>query len=142
MKALTDFPVTIELAVHWGDMDALGHVNNANYFRYIEASRLRYLETVGLDLHPPEQKVVAVLSRVACDFIVPLHYPDLLTVGTRSGEVGRDFIAMEHFLASRQKGLIALGESVLALVDPSTGKKRDIPDAMKEAIARLEKTAP
>ncbi len=28
------------ISVRWGDMDALGHVNNAVYFRYIEQARV------------------------------------------------------------------------------------------------------
>ncbi|MCW2829161.1 MAG: acyl-CoA thioesterase, partial [Marmoricola sp.] len=28
-ELLADFPVTVEVPVAWGDMDAMGHVNNA-----------------------------------------------------------------------------------------------------------------
>ena len=28
------------MPVRWGDMDALGHVNNAMYFRYAESGRI------------------------------------------------------------------------------------------------------
>ena len=41
-ELLTDFPVTVEVPVAWGDMDALGHVNNAVYFRYFETARIRF----------------------------------------------------------------------------------------------------
>jgi len=35
------------LAVRWGDMDAMGHVNNTVYFRYMEQTRIEWLETFG-----------------------------------------------------------------------------------------------
>ena len=36
------WPVT----VRWGDMDAMGHVNNAIYFQYLESARVGYFETL------------------------------------------------------------------------------------------------
>ena len=138
MKALEDFPVTIELAVNWVEMDALGHVNNAIYFRYFEASRLRYLEAAGFE-QLASQGIAAVLSRVSCHFIVPVRYPDRLTVGTRASEVGRDAIVMEHFVASRDKGLAAFGEAELVIFDFKLNKKIAVPDFLKKAIAKVEK---
>ncbi len=37
--ALGKWPVTVELPVQWGDMDAFGHVNNAVYLRWFESRR-------------------------------------------------------------------------------------------------------
>lgn len=31
----------VMLPVQWGDMDAFGHVNNVQYFRYLESSRIQ-----------------------------------------------------------------------------------------------------
>jgi acyl-CoA thioester hydrolase len=31
---LEDYPVIVEFPVAWGEMDAMGHVNNIVYFRY------------------------------------------------------------------------------------------------------------
>ena len=38
-------PVHVErLRILWGDMDALGHVNNTMYFRYMEQARIGLFE--------------------------------------------------------------------------------------------------
>ena len=29
-----------EIPIRWGDMDAMGHVNNTVYFRYLEETRI------------------------------------------------------------------------------------------------------
>ena len=34
-------------ALEWGDMDALGHVNNAAYFRYMENARVGWMYAIG-----------------------------------------------------------------------------------------------
>ena len=33
--------------VRWGDMDAMGHVNNAVYFRYLETVRIDWFRSIG-----------------------------------------------------------------------------------------------
>ena len=33
------------LAIRWGDMDALGHVNNTVYFRFMEQARISWLRS-------------------------------------------------------------------------------------------------
>lgn len=30
---------TAHIPIRWGDMDAMGHLNNASYFRYLETAR-------------------------------------------------------------------------------------------------------
>ena len=35
--------------VRWGDMDAMGHVNNAQYFRYLETARIDWMRGMGLN---------------------------------------------------------------------------------------------
>jgi len=37
----------MDIVVKWGDMDALGHVNNAQYFRYFEQVRLDWYYNAG-----------------------------------------------------------------------------------------------
>ncbi|HLP84719.1 MAG TPA: acyl-CoA thioesterase, partial [Phycisphaerales bacterium] len=46
---LTASRVTIEIPVAWGEMDALGHVNNVVYFRYLESSRIAFIRSLALD---------------------------------------------------------------------------------------------
>ena len=37
----------MRIAVRWGDLDAMGHVNNTIYFRYFESLRIEWLAQVG-----------------------------------------------------------------------------------------------
>jgi len=41
---LPGFPVVIEIAVAWGEMDAFRHVNNVASFRYFESARIAYFD--------------------------------------------------------------------------------------------------
>lgn len=48
MKELSVYPVILEQTVAWGDMDAFGHVNNVQYYRYIESARIAYLMKLNI----------------------------------------------------------------------------------------------
>ena len=39
----------IPVTVRWGDMDSLGHVNNAKYFPYLESVRTAFFDAVKND---------------------------------------------------------------------------------------------
>ena len=43
-----DYPVTITVPVQWADMDALGHVNNACFFTWLESVRIVLFDRVGV----------------------------------------------------------------------------------------------
>src|SRR5450830_186271 len=35
------------IPIRWGDMDAMNHVNNTSYFRYLETCRIDLMQSVG-----------------------------------------------------------------------------------------------
>ena len=37
----------VRMPLRWGDMDAMGHVNNTLYFRYLEQARIELLGILG-----------------------------------------------------------------------------------------------
>jgi acyl-CoA thioester hydrolase len=71
------------IPIRWGDMDAMGHVNNTIYFRYFEVLRLAWFDEVGGGPNPNGEGIVIV--NAFCNFIKQLEYP---------GDVlGRMFVA-------------------------------------------------
>ena len=37
----------VVIPIRWGDMDAMGHVNNTTYFRYLETCRIDWMHAAG-----------------------------------------------------------------------------------------------
>jgi len=35
------------IPIRWGDMDAMGHVNNTVYFRYMEQTRINWFDVLA-----------------------------------------------------------------------------------------------
>ena len=67
--------LTLEMVmpIRWGDMDAMGHVNNTIYFRYMETVRLEWLFKVGGARDA--QGNGPVIVNAFCNFIKQLEYP-------------------------------------------------------------------
>ena len=59
--------LTLEMVIpiRWGDMDAMGHVNNTLYFRYMEIVRIEWLHKIGGKPDPAGEGPVIVVRDVA-----------------------------------------------------------------------------
>jgi acyl-CoA thioester hydrolase len=137
--SLRPFPVTVELAVAWGDMDAFGHVNNTVYFRYFEHVRLRYFERVGFALN--RDPIGPILKSIGCRFRLPLSYPDSVTAAARVSEIGTDRITMDYAVYShRHQRIAAEGQSVIVSYDYRAGAKCELPRELLESMRAIERT--
>ena len=63
----------MRIPVRWGDLDAMGHVNNTIYFRYFESLRIEWLGLVGALPNP--EGVGPVMANGFCNFIRQIEYP-------------------------------------------------------------------
>ena len=84
----------MRMAIRWGDMDAMGHVNNTVYFRYIEQARISWFGQIGAAPDPAGAGPVIVNAR--CSFLKQLKYPGEIEVSTRVGQPGRSSFEMVH----------------------------------------------
>ena len=46
------------MPIRWGDMDAMGHLNNASYMRFMETVRIEWFSAIGCDPNPQGQGLV------------------------------------------------------------------------------------
>ncbi len=63
----------MQIPIRWGDMDAMGHLNNASYFRYLETIRIDWFRAIGCI--PDPQGEGPVIVNVFCNFYKQLEYP-------------------------------------------------------------------
>ena len=124
--------------MQWGDMDALGHVNNTCYFRWFESARISFFLRVGV-VADEATSMGPILATTTCNFLRPLAYPGDLVVGARVPKVGNTSFVMEYALALAEAPdePCATGSGVIVLVDYKTGEKQRVPDSIRDAIAAL-----
>jgi acyl-CoA thioester hydrolase len=139
---LSGYPVVVEQAVAWGEMDAYQHVNNVVYFRYFENSRLEYFRRLDWLAMQNDTGVGPILASTQARFRKPLTYPDTILIAARISEVGEDRLAMHHLIFSRRLGAVATeGEGIIVTFDYARGVKAPVPDELRRRIAALEATA-
>ena len=136
---LAAFPVVIELDVAWGDMDSYGHVNNVVYFRYFENARIAYLDKIGWIASMHTGGLGPILHSTSARFRKALTYPDHLQVGARVADIQADRVGFEFKLVSEKVDAVACeGKGVVVSFDYRAGAKAPIPEAIREAIIKLE----
>jgi acyl-CoA thioester hydrolase len=141
---VTGYPVVIEVAVRWADMDALAHVNHAVYLRYFEAARIIYFDRMGMGPPGPAWREHGfVVASIACRYRAPVTYPDTLQVGARVSAWGRDRLLMQYRAVSRRLERVAAeGEALLVAYDFEAGRPVSLRPAQREAIIGLEGREP
>lgn len=134
-------PVTTEISVLWGDMDALGHVNNAIYARWLEQARIAYFERVGLI---GGGTVGPILARQAIDFVEPVTYPDRISVSVGVSRIGTTSLTLSYVATSQAKqGVVVMkAESVIVVFDYASGTKTPVSAELRQRIERLACTTP
>jgi acyl-CoA thioester hydrolase len=124
---------TAHIPIRWGDMDAYGHVNNTNYFRYMEQARVEYLEQAGFPIRP--HNLAPVIVNTACTFLLPLTYPGTLELKMFAGSPGRSSIpTFYEFRLQEGTTLYATGEARIVWIDMSTGKAVAIPETLRATL--------
>jgi acyl-CoA thioester hydrolase len=131
------YPVRVRLAVLWGEMDALGHVNNLACLRWFEEARLRYLVRVGLG--DESGRVGVILARQQCDYLAPLTYPDEIEVRVSTTKLGRSSFTLAFAVRSERLGAdAARGEGSLVVFDYAMRRSVPMPEETRARIEAVE----
>ncbi len=138
---LDDFSHRIQFAVRWGDMDTLGHINNAKYFTYEESSRIEYFQPLAVDDPRMWKDYGLILASVGADFIAQVRYPADLVVGTRIVRLGRSSMNTLSGMFLGDK-LVAAVRGVVVWFDYTHQKPAAIPETVRTWIKAREVVAP
>lgn len=121
------------IPIRWGDMDAMGHVNNTTFFRYLEQARIDWYGNHGNGKAGVETAVV----HCWCSYRRPLFYPGDLEIKTYAGQPGRSSFKIVHEIRRTDDPdtVYAIGGSTVVWVDTITGKSAPLPRKMLELMA-------
>ena len=131
------FPVVVEFPVRWGEIDALGHVNNTVYFQWFESARIAFFGRTEFPTTLADH-VSPILAQTECEFLRPVTFPADVSIGTRVSRVGNTSLTMEYLVQLADGTAVARGKAVVVLVDTTTGTPQPLPESVKTAIAALD----
>jgi acyl-CoA thioester hydrolase len=119
-----------QMPIRWGDQDAMGHVNNTTYFRYMEQARIEWLESFDFDMASRTEGPVIV--NASCTFLIPVIYPGTIDCRMYCGHPGRSSVPTHYELrVVGEDRIYAEGAAKLVWINPSTGKSIPLPDALR-----------
>jgi acyl-CoA thioester hydrolase len=125
---------SLRLQVRWGDMDALGHVNNAEYLRYFEQSRIEWLD--GLGYRTTGKGTGPILARASVTYLKPLAYPGEIEVRLYAARIGNaSFTVTSDIVNGRDAAeRFTEGEFVVVWVDYDASKSVPLPDRLRAIL--------
>jgi len=124
------------IPIRWGDMDAMGHVNNTVYFRYMEQARISWFNALGVLAGPDGEGPVIVTA--SCTFRRPFTYPGTVEVRTYAGKPGGSSIPtfIEMSLEDDPATIYAEGAAIVVWMDFPKNKPLRVPDRVRELLPK------
>ncbi|MDY0743648.1 thioesterase family protein [Paucibacter sp. R3-3] len=124
----------MSIPIRWGDMDAMGHVNNTSYFRYFETVRIEWMHSIGAAPNPNGEGPVIV--NAFCNFIKQLEFPGTILAKHYVANPGRSsfdtFMTLER---SDQPGVVyANGGATTVWIDFKAQRSMPLPDWLREQL--------
>src|SRR5438552_12164288 len=125
---------TVVVPIRWGDMDAMGHVNNTVYFRYMEQARIGWFDALVPEAEAWKTTAL-VIANASCSFKRPINYPGTVEVKVYVGEPGGSSVPTYYELrVDDEKSIYADGEATVVFIDAHNQKPIRIPDAIREML--------
>lgn len=149
-----DFRSRTEISVRFRDLDAMGHVNNAVYFTFLEQGRVQYMRDLNLPagiaetkgagggsaLSVYQQRFPFVLVEAGCRYLAPVEIDTVLVVHTQMKSVGRKSFHFQYLITRKMDGQrVAVAWSAQVCYDYRSGRPRAVFPDLVERAERLEK---
>lgn len=129
------------IPIRWGDMDAMGHVNNTVYFRFMEQARISWFDR----LVPEDaawQSTGIVIVNASCNYKRALTYPGTVEVRLYVGAPGGASVpTFYELLLEGDPVPYADGAAVVVFVDMATQRSKRIPQDIRARLERAEAAA-
>jgi acyl-CoA thioester hydrolase len=120
------------IPIRWGDMDAMGHVNNTVYFRYMEQARIGWFDAL-VPAAEAWKDTGIVIANASCNFKRALNYPGTVEVELAVEPPGGSSVGT--FYQLKMDGtLYADGAAVVVFIDMKSQKPVRIPEGIRSLL--------
>jgi len=144
----------------FGDLDAMGHVNNVVYLKWIETARIAYwihvtgqkshsgLPTKGGATHEPGPGIMSgvlidmILARTEIDYKSPVNYGESLEVFVRTSLIKRSSIVFEYAVTAKSDGrAVAEAKTIVVCYDYALMRSKPVSQELRASILALDPDA-
>lgn len=124
--------ISKDIEVHWGDMDAVGHVNTTVYLRYMEDARLAWFMQMKSPWACRDYSPSVV--NINCNFRREIRFPATLRVQLEATLASDKRVVHAYRIADRDEPeiLYADAEATIVWIDPATRRSIPVPEAIRK----------
>ncbi|MCU0296574.1 MAG: acyl-CoA thioesterase [Candidatus Nanopelagicales bacterium] len=122
------------VALRWSDMDALGHINNSEYLRYLEQARIEFLSEAAAAGVPREAGLL--VARHEVDYRKPMPYQrEPVEVPTWIDRIGTTSFTFGHEVIGGEV-VYARARTVIVCIDDA-GRPTPVPTTMRKYLEQF-----
>ena len=130
----------LPIQIRFADLDAMNHVNNANFLTYVELGRIGYFKDMsGVEMGALNEGII--LAKATIDFKLPILLGDDVFIFTRCSRIGGKSFDLEYEIAKKTAdGYVTMATctSVQVCFDYTTGKTIAVPELWKRKVIEFE----
>lgn len=125
------------VTTRWKDNDAFGHVNNVEYYSFIDTAVTWFLLEHRL-IGVTAGDIITVVVETACRYHAPIAFPDRVTVGVRVARIGTSSVRYEVAVFRNDEAEAAAeGHFVHVYVERATMRPVRVPAESRAALATI-----
>ena len=132
MNEQASWPFEIAIDVIFRDLDAMGHVNNAVYFTYMETARTNFFAQ-RLALTDPGVFPV-IVARATCTYLSPLLMGETVRVRMGVSRIGRRSFEMAYLMSADDGRHVARAETAMVTYDYQLQQAIPIPESLRSIL--------
>ncbi|MFC7061929.1 acyl-CoA thioesterase [Halobacillus seohaensis] len=120
-----------QISVRFCETDLLGHVNNNNFFIYMEDARIQFFN----DLQLVDDDWNFILASIKCDFVRQVYYGQNLLIKSGVIKMGNSSFHIEQDIYEERSGeLVAKGTSVIVQFDFDKQASKPLTATMRKQL--------
>jgi acyl-CoA thioester hydrolase len=134
------FKHSAPIQIRFKDIDALGHVNNANFLSYLESARIAYFkESIKENINWSKKGII--LANVNINYKIPVLLNDELLVKTRCSRIGTKSFDLSYSIVKIENGKeieVADATTIMVCYDYETGQSIEMLPVWKAQLKKFE----
>jgi acyl-CoA thioester hydrolase len=127
----------VSVEVPYGDVDAMGHLNNVAYLRYMEFARQKYW--LALRGSRDYLDIDFVMARAEIDYRASAHMGDVLDIEIRVSRMGNSSFDFAYRITTADGQLVAEAKTTQVCWDWRANEKSTLTPERRAEIERFEK---
>ncbi len=130
----------LAIEVPYGDIDAMGHLNNVAYLRYLEWARQKYW--LAMRHSDDFWKIDFVVARAEIDYRASAHMGDVLEIDIHVSRMGRSSFEFSYRVTGTSGAVLAEAKTTQVCYDWETRSSKPLSDERRREIEAFEAAHP